>query len=61
MMHYPGLLSRVGAVPGLVRLTALVLEVISFILLAVHHSPIYDWTTSYLIVSHFSFRYRTGG
>lgn len=50
-MHYPSLLSRVGAVSGLIRLIAFALEVISFILLAVRHSPDYDWTTSYLIVS----------
>lgn len=51
MMYYPGFFSRVGAVPGLIRLIALALEIISLLLLAVRHSPDYDWTTSYLIVS----------
>ena len=51
MLYYPGPLSRLGAVPGLVRLVAFILEVFSIILLAVRHSPSYDWTTSYSIVS----------
>lgn len=50
-MHHLRLLSRVGAVSGIARLIAFALEVLSFILLAVRHSPGYDWTTSYLIVS----------
>jgi hypothetical protein len=55
-MHFPGLLSRVGAVAGLLRLIALALEILSLLLLAVRHSPDYDWTTSYLIV-RFSWHY----
>lgn len=50
-MHYPGFLSRVGAMSALVRLVAFALEVISFSLLALRHNKDYDWTTSYLIVS----------
>ncbi|ROW17305.1 hypothetical protein VPNG_01382 [Cytospora leucostoma] len=49
-MYYARILSRVGAVPGLVRLTAFILEVLSFMLLAFSHSPNYDWTTSYSIL-----------
>lgn len=50
-MHYPGPLRRLGVVPGLVRLMALVLEVLSFVLLWLRHDPEYNWTTSYVIVS----------
>lgn len=50
-MHYPSPLRRLGVVPGLVRLTAIVLEVLSFVLLCLRHDPEYEWTTSYVIVS----------
>ena len=50
-MHYPGPIRRLGVVPGLLRLTALVLEVLSFVLLCLRHDPKYSWTTSYVIVS----------
>ena len=50
-MHYPGPLRRLGVVPGLVRLIAIILEVLSLVLLCLRHDPEYDWTTSYVIVS----------
>lgn len=50
-MHYPGPLRRLGVVPGVIRLTALALEVLSFVLLLLRHDTEYDWTTSYVIVS----------
>lgn len=50
-MHYPGPLRRLGIVPDLVRLVAIILEVLSFVFLCVRHDPDYSWTTSYVIVS----------
>lgn len=50
-MYYARILSRVGAVPGLVRLIAFSLEVLSLMLLAFRRSPNYDWTTTCSIVS----------
>ncbi|KAK2606768.1 hypothetical protein N8I77_005499 [Diaporthe amygdali] len=49
-MQYPSPLRRIGIVPGVLRLTALVLEILSFILLWLRHEPGYDWTTSYVIL-----------
>lgn len=51
MYHYPNLLRRLGAVPGLVRLVALAVEMITFVLLAFRHRLDNEYTTSYLIVS----------
>lgn len=50
-MHYPSPLRRLGVVPGVVRLIAIVLQVLSLVLLWIRHDPEYDWTTSYVIVS----------
>lgn len=50
-MYYPSPLRRLGVVPGLVRLIAIILEVLSFVLLCLRHDPEYQWTTSYVIVS----------
>lgn len=50
-MHYPSPLRRLGVVPGLLRLIAVVLEVLSLILLCLRHDPEYSWKTSYVIVS----------
>lgn len=50
-MHYPSPLRRLGVVPGLVRLIAIVLEILSFVFLCLKHDPEYSWTTSYVIVS----------
>lgn len=50
-MHYPSPLRRLGVVPGVVRLIAIVLQVLSLVLLCIRHDPEYDWTTSYVIVS----------
>ncbi|POS71420.1 hypothetical protein DHEL01_v210182 [Diaporthe helianthi] len=54
-MHCPSPLRRIGIIPGLVRLTAIVLEILSFVLLCIRHDPEYDWTTSYLILVYLIF------
>ncbi|KAG8164121.1 hypothetical protein KVR01_006039 [Diaporthe batatas] len=52
MHHYPGPLRRLGIVPGTVRLTAIILEVLSFVFLCIRHDPDYNWTTSYVILAY---------
>lgn len=51
MYHYPNLLRRLGAVPGLVRLLALAVETITLVLLVLRHQMDHSYTTSYIIVS----------
>lgn len=50
-MHYPNIVRRLGAVPGLVRLLSLALEVISIVLLTLRHRSGEAYVTDYLIVS----------
>lgn len=49
-MHFPNIVRRLGAVPGLVRLVSIVLECISFALLTMRQSPGEGYMTDYMIV-----------
>lgn len=49
-MHYPNIVRRLGAVPGLVRLVSIVLECISVVLLTMRQSPGEGYMTDYMIV-----------
>lgn len=49
-MHYPDVIRRLGAVPGLLRLVSIVLECISVVLLTTRQRPGEGYITDYMIV-----------
>lgn len=49
-MHYPNIVRRLGAVPGLMRLVSIVLECISVVLLVTRQRPGEGYMTDYMIV-----------